>query len=86
MAFPDFLIIGAPKAGSTALHVALAQHPDLFLSDPKEPKFFLCDQQPPDGDLRGFFCEEIIAAKLPTARCTVCHLMHHSTFPIQHCR
>ena len=48
MALPDFLIIGAPKAGSTALHVALAQHPDLFLSDPKEPKFFLCDQQPPD--------------------------------------
>ena len=48
MALPDFLIIGAPKAGSTALHVALAQHPDLFLSDPKEPKFFLCDEQPPD--------------------------------------
>jgi Sulfotransferase family len=48
MALPDFLIIGAPKAGSTALHVALAQHPDLFLSDPKEPKFFLCDQKPPD--------------------------------------
>ena len=24
---PDFLIIGAPKAGTTALHAALAQHP-----------------------------------------------------------
>ena len=35
MALPDFLIIGSPKAGSTALHVALAQHPDLFLSDPE---------------------------------------------------
>ena len=42
MAFPDFLIIGSPKAGSTALHVALAQHPDLFLSNPKEPKYFMC--------------------------------------------
>ena len=48
MSLPDFLIIGSPKAGSTALHVALAQHPDLFLSAPKEPKFFLCDQRKPD--------------------------------------
>jgi len=48
MAFPDFIIIGSPKAGSTALHVALAQHPDLFLSDPKEPKYFMCDGSKPD--------------------------------------
>jgi hypothetical protein len=41
MALPDFVVIGAPKAGSTALHVALEQHPQLFLSRPKEPKFFL---------------------------------------------
>ena len=33
VAMPDFLVIGAPKAGSTALHAALAQHPQLFLSD-----------------------------------------------------
>ena len=44
---PDFLVIGAPKAGTTALHAALAQHPDVFVSDPKEPKYFLCDQAPP---------------------------------------
>jgi hypothetical protein len=43
---PDFLIIGAPKAGSTALHVALAHHPDLYLSPVKEPKFFMCDGPP----------------------------------------
>jgi Sulfotransferase family len=48
MSLPDFLIIGAPKAGSTALHAALARHPDLFLSNPKEPKFFLCGERPPD--------------------------------------
>jgi hypothetical protein len=24
---PDFLVIGAPKAGTTALHAALAGHP-----------------------------------------------------------
>ena len=44
---PDFLIIGAPKAGTTALHNALARHPEVFMSNPKEPKYFLCDQAPP---------------------------------------
>jgi hypothetical protein len=44
---PDFLIIGAPKAGTTALHAALTQHPQLRLSVPKEPKYFLCGDAPP---------------------------------------
>ena len=47
MALPDFFLIGAPKAGTTALHSALALHPDLYLSPVKEPKFFLCDGPPP---------------------------------------
>ena len=50
MALPDFLVIGAPKAGTTALHAALARHPGLYLSSVKEPKFFLTDGPPPaDG-------------------------------------
>jgi hypothetical protein len=44
---PDFLIIGAPKAGTTALHSALAQHPDVFTTTPKEPKYWLCGDAPP---------------------------------------
>src|SRR6185437_6213655 len=44
---PDFLVIGAPKAGTTALHAALAGHPALFMSPVKEPKFFLTDGPPP---------------------------------------
>lgn len=44
---PDFLIIGAPKAGTTALHAALMQHPGLALSMPKEPKYFMCGDAPP---------------------------------------
>src|SRR6266699_355743 len=44
---PDFLVIGAPKAGTTALHTALARHPGLFMSPVKEPKFFLSDGPPP---------------------------------------
>jgi hypothetical protein len=47
MALPDFLVIGVPKAGTTALHAALAQHPDLSMSRVKEPKFFLTDGPPP---------------------------------------
>jgi Sulfotransferase family len=47
MALPDFLVIGVPKAGTTALHSALASHPELYLSQVKEPKFFLTDGPPP---------------------------------------
>jgi hypothetical protein len=46
VALADFYIIGAPKAGTTALHVALSRHPELYLSAVKEPKFFLCDGRP----------------------------------------
>jgi hypothetical protein len=34
---PDFLLVGAPKAGTTALHTALSLHPDVFVTTPKEP-------------------------------------------------
>ncbi len=44
---PDFLVIGAPKAGTTALHAALAGHPGLYMSAIKEPKYFLSDGPPP---------------------------------------
>jgi hypothetical protein len=49
MPLPDFFVIGAPKAGTTALHVALARHPRLFMSRVKEPKHFLTDGPPPTG-------------------------------------
>jgi hypothetical protein len=48
VALPDFLIVGAPKAGTTALHAALAAHPGLYMTAIKEPKFFLTDGPPPD--------------------------------------
>ena len=38
---------GVPKAGTTALHAALSRHPGLYLSEIKEPKFFLTDGPPP---------------------------------------
>jgi hypothetical protein len=38
--FPDFLGIGAQKAGTTWLYENLRQHPELFLSEEKELHFF----------------------------------------------
>jgi len=39
-AAPNLFVVGAMKAGTTALHGYLDQHPDIFMSDPKEPGFF----------------------------------------------
>lgn len=44
---PDALVIGAPKAGTSALHIALARHPEVYASPVKEPKYYLCGDAPP---------------------------------------
>ncbi len=38
--YPDFIIIGAMKSGTTTLHRYLSSHPDIFMTIPKEPGFF----------------------------------------------
>jgi len=38
--FPDFLIVGPQRTGTTWLHAVLGSHPEVFLSDPKELFFF----------------------------------------------
>ena len=40
---PTFLVIGAPKAGTTSLHDHLRGHPDVFMPTRKEPDFFFRD-------------------------------------------
>lgn len=37
---PKFFIVGAPKSATTAMATSLAQHPDIFMSTPKEPHAF----------------------------------------------
>lgn len=37
---PDFLMIGASKAGTSSLHHYLGQHPEISMSWPKETNFF----------------------------------------------
>lgn len=44
MKMPNFFVIGAPRAGTTALHYYLNQHPEIYMSSQKEPNFFAFDQ------------------------------------------
>lgn len=46
--WPDFIIAGAAKSGTTALHNFLDQHPEIFMSRPKEPNFFLFSGEEPE--------------------------------------
>lgn len=41
---PDFIIIGAAKSGTTTLYQYLCQHPQIYMSTPKEPEFFARDE------------------------------------------
>lgn len=38
---PNFFIIGAQRAGSTTIHNALKAHPEIFMSEIKEPQYFV---------------------------------------------
>ncbi len=40
---PDFFIVGHPKSGTTALYEMLRRHPQIFMPDLKEPRFFASD-------------------------------------------
>ena len=47
MAMPNFLIIGAAKSGTTALYHSLKQHPQIYMSPVKEPRFFAFEGETP---------------------------------------
>ena len=40
---PNFLVVGAQKAGTTSLHYYLKEHPDVYVPEQKETKFFVND-------------------------------------------
>lgn len=40
MTLPNFLIVGAAKAGTTSLYNYLDQHPQVYMSPRKEPRYF----------------------------------------------
>jgi len=45
---PQFLIVGAAKAGTTALYAYLKQHPQIFLAPEKETNFFAFEGERPE--------------------------------------
>ena len=48
---PNTFIVGAPRSGTTSLHRYLGQHPDVFMSPLKEPRYFAYKDQ--NVDFRG---------------------------------
>jgi hypothetical protein len=49
MGRPNFFIVGAPKCATSALSEYLKQHPDVFMSEEKEPHYFCTDIKTPRG-------------------------------------
>ena len=45
---PNFFVVGAPKAGTTMIYERLKRHPEVFMSEVKEPHFF-SDKRERDG-------------------------------------
>lgn len=45
MTLPNFLIIGAPKAGTTSLYDYMRGHPEIFMPELKEPRFLAYEGQ-----------------------------------------
>jgi hypothetical protein len=53
---PTFFVIGAAKCGTTSLHFYLDQHPEISMSDPKEPHVFADSRSlAMRSDYRGLF-------------------------------
>jgi len=44
MRFPDFFLVGAPKAGTTSIYAYFSRHPGIFVPKIKEPHFFSCPE------------------------------------------
>ncbi|MEJ7842586.1 MAG: sulfotransferase [Rubrobacter sp.] len=64
MGLPNFLLIGAQKAGTTALYHYLGQHPQVYMSPVKEPHFFAYEGE--ELDYRGPRDREILPRMVVT--------------------
>lgn len=59
MKYPDFLVVGAQKSGTTSLFLLLSKHPELFLPGRKEVQFFSSPMLYPKGI--DWYAEEFFA-------------------------
>lgn len=44
MVKPNYMLIGASKCATSTICTLLGQHPDIFMTEPKEPNFFCNDE------------------------------------------
>lgn len=66
LSLPNFIIVGAPKAGTTTVHTALGNHPDIFVSSPKEPHYFsFIEEQKPSWGMQSRDEYEALFATAP---------------------
>ena len=72
---PQFIIIGAPKAGSTSLHLLLRNHPSIFM--PKDEDLYFHDPFY-SGDTAGYFAR-IFANAPPKSVCGIKHPTYMSS-------
>src|SRR5918992_850312 len=70
---PDFFIVGAPKCGTTALYTYLGRHPDVYVPNRKELRFFGSDLEIRDripltmDEYVGYFADAGDARRVGTA-------------------
>jgi hypothetical protein len=72
---PNFFIVGAAKAGTSSLWGYLNEHPEIFMSQKKEPGFF-CDQWPGPKDIERYFTlfEEATESHNRVGEASTCYL------------
>jgi Sulfotransferase domain len=58
---PDFFIVGHPKSGTTALYEMLRRHPQIYMPDLKEPRFFARELCPPRSEAHPQTLEEYLS-------------------------
>ena len=67
---PNLFIIGEPKCGTTSLHEYLDQHPEIYMSEEKEPMLrtssYIALAKFGELDILPFLLEEIVSADSPT--------------------
>ncbi len=51
VSLPDFLIVGAPRCGTSTLYSYCSAHPRIFMPIEKEPMFFSCWNREPVMDI-----------------------------------
>ncbi|HEV7584970.1 MAG TPA: sulfotransferase [Solirubrobacteraceae bacterium] len=57
---PDFFIVGHHKCGTTALYEMLKRHPQIFMSEIKEPRYFASDMRSRFQPARGHSLPETL--------------------------